>query len=278
MEESSDYMRSMDSGSVDIIVTSPAYNIGKDYGRGSKADKKAEEDYLNWTYKWVESAKLVLSEKGSLFLNVGDIPSKPLFSFEVAKMASYHFKIQNIIHWIKSVAIKHGDGLKTYGHFKPINSKRYLNSCHEYIFHLTHKGETEIDRLAVGTPYQDKTNIKRWNTGNIDKRCSGNVWHIPYETVTSTKGHPAIFPTELVKRCLLLHGTDKIKVVLDPFVGSGSAAEATNNLLDDFKFIGLDQSSDYISRCRDNFSSKFIPRVDITALSSVIRRLTDETE
>src|SRR5207253_7485933 len=69
------------------------------------------------------------------------------------------FVLQNTIHWIKSIAIDN----RTFGHFKPISSKRFLNDCQEYIFHFTKTGRVEIDRLAVGVPYQDKSNIARWS-------------------------------------------------------------------------------------------------------------------
>jgi len=75
-----------------------------------------------------------------------------------------------VIHWIKSIAISQDDvgdypgieGDVAVGHYKPINSKRFINDCHEYIFHFTHKGNVRLDRLAVGVPYQDKSNIDRW--------------------------------------------------------------------------------------------------------------------
>ena len=55
-------------------------------------------------------------------------------------------------------------GLKTFGHFKPINSPRFLNDCHEYVFHFTKSGRVELNRLALGVPYQDKSNIARWSS------------------------------------------------------------------------------------------------------------------
>ena len=74
------------------------------------------------------------------------------------------------------------------GHFKPINSPRFLNDCHEYIFHFTPRGRTIIDRLALGVPYADKSNIARWShTRGRDRRCRGNTWFIPYETIHASR-------------------------------------------------------------------------------------------
>jgi site-specific DNA-methyltransferase (adenine-specific) len=101
--------------------------------------------------------------------------------------ASGGFFLQNTIHWIKSIAVEDRKGdLKSHGHFKPINSKRFLNDCHEWVFHFTKTGRVELDRLAIGVPYQDKSNIARWShTSGSDLRCRGNTWFIPYETIQS---------------------------------------------------------------------------------------------
>ena len=95
--------------------------------------------------------------------------------------------LQNTIHWIKSISIEEKNGkIVSRGHFKPISSRRFLNDCHEYVFHFTKSGRVEIDRLALGVPYQDKSNIARWShTSGRDRRCRGNTWFIPYETIQS---------------------------------------------------------------------------------------------
>ena len=62
------------------------------------------------------------------------------------------FVLQNTIHWIKSITVADRGARRrlSVGHFKPINSKRYLTDCHEYVFHLTKTGNVPLDRLAVG--------------------------------------------------------------------------------------------------------------------------------
>src|SRR5207248_11476733 len=92
------------------------------------------------------------------------------------------------------------------GHFKPSTSRRFLNDCQEYIFHLTPEGKTPLERLALGVPYQDKTNIARWShTHGRDRRCRGNTWFIPYETIQrreKERPHPATFPVQLAEGCI----------------------------------------------------------------------------
>ena len=171
--------------SVDVIVTSPPYNIGVDYNKYN--DDISREKYLNWLGRWAQIAKEVLKDDGSLFLNIGSKPSDPWVPFEVAFEMRKHFKLQNVIHWIKSIYIEHESyGEKTklnVGHYKPINSKRFINDTHEYVFHLTKSGKVELDRLAIGVPYKDKSNITRWGNGKAGFRCRGNSWYIPYKTI-----------------------------------------------------------------------------------------------
>ena len=109
------------------------------------------------------------------------------------------------IHWIKSIAIDREaagaavdlDRDLAVGHYKPINSERFVNDCHEFIFHFTPEGRTPLDRRAIGVPYQDASNIARWQTGGHNRRCRGNTWFIPYDTIQSRdkdRPHPATFP------------------------------------------------------------------------------------
>ena len=112
------------------------------------------------------------------------------------------FVLQTTSHWVKSIALPNdsGAGEISRGHFKPINSPRFLNDCHEYIFHFTPHGRTPLDRLALGVPYQDKSNISRWtHTGGRDRRCRVTTWFIPYETIrqrAKDRPHPATFPVQ----------------------------------------------------------------------------------
>src|SRR5215468_11231728 len=190
--------------SVDLVMTSPPYNLGISYGKYS--DRQDRRSYLGWCGEWARQVRRLLKPSGSFFLNIGAAPSNPMLPHEIVFQLRSLFVLQNSIHWIKSVAI---DG-RTSGHFKPISSKRFLNDCHEYIFHFTKTGRVEIDRLAIGVRYQDKSNIARWShTRGSDLRCRGNTWFIPYETIQSRekeRPHPATFPVGLAKWSINLHG------------------------------------------------------------------------
>jgi site-specific DNA-methyltransferase (adenine-specific) len=218
-------LRAMPAGVVDVVVTSPPYNIGVAYR--SYDDRKPRRAYLDWLSEIGAEIARVLKPEGSFFLNVGATNADPWVALDVAGAFREAFTLQNHIVWVKSVSI----GDDTVGHFKPITSRRYLNQNHEAVFHFTKTGAVEIDRLAVGVPFKDKSNISRWGHKR-DKRCAGNVWFIPYQTVKSKAqkfNHPAGFPVGLPARCILLHGA-KDALVLDPFLGAGTTLVAAERL------------------------------------------------
>jgi site-specific DNA-methyltransferase (adenine-specific) len=239
---------------VDLVVTSPPYNLGIRYGKFS--DQQDRQSYLEWTALWTRQIQRVLKKSGSFFLNIGSSPSNPMLPYEIAMQLREAFILQNAIHWIKSISIEdrteaggNEQTIRSFGHFKPINSKRFLNDCHEYVFHFTHSGQVEIDRLAMGVPYQDKTNIARWShTGGADLRCRGNTWFVPYETIQSRnreRPHPATFPVQLAENCIRLHGIDTSLVMLDPFLGIGNSAVAAKKCGVN-TFIGFDIDEAYL--------------------------------
>ena len=241
---------SLPPASIALVVTSPPYNLGIRYR--SYADSLPRERYLDWTSDWVAAVGRLLTPEGSLFLNVGAKPTDPWTAIDIAQAARPHLTLQNTLHWVKSVAIDRdaagaASGLDrdlAIGHYKPINSDRFVNDCHEFIFHFTPHGRTAIDRLALGVPYQDQSNVTRWRSAGSGRRCRGNVWFLPYETIQSRESdrpHPATFPVRLPEYCLRLHGLDRLGIVLDPFLGLGSSAVACARLGVDFVGIELDE-------------------------------------
>jgi site-specific DNA-methyltransferase (adenine-specific) len=239
--------------SVDAIVTSPPYNLGIRYR--SYDDRLPRDEYLAWTSRWVDAAGRVLQPQGSLFLNVGAKPTDPWAAFDVAQTARAHLHLQNTIHWIKSIAIDRDvvgtdvglDRDLAVGHYKPINSARFVNDCHEFIFHFSPEGDTTLDRTAIGVPYQDQSNIGRWRAAANGKRCRGNTWFIPYDTIKNRekdRPHPATFPPRLPEQCLRLHGLERVRLVVDPFMGLGSTAVACARL--GLDFIGIELDEEYL--------------------------------
>jgi site-specific DNA-methyltransferase (adenine-specific) len=234
---------------VSAIVTSPPYNLGIRYR--SYEDTLPRAEYLDWSGRWISEARRVLDPKGSLFLNVGAKPTDPWTAFDVAHAARPHLQLQNTIHWVKSIAIDKlaSGGLAdaAVGHYKPINSDRFVNDCHEFVFHFTPGGRTPLDRKGIGVPYQDASNVARWRAGAGNLRCRGNTWFIPYETIQSRdkdRPHPATFPPRLPEYCFRLHGVSRLKLTMDPFLGLGSTAIAAAQL--GLDFIGVEIDPHYL--------------------------------
>ena len=243
----------LEPGSLDAIVTSPPYNLGIRYR--TYDDTIPRSEYLQWTDRWLAAAGEALAPQGSLFLNVGAKPTDPWTALDVAHTARGHFRLQNTIHWIKSIAIEKGlagtrSGLTddlAVGHYKPINSRRFLHDCHEFVFHFTPGGHTPLDRQAVGVRYQDQSNVGRWQTAAGGVRCRGNTWFIPYDTIQSRekdRPHPATFPPKLPEMCLRLHGLDRVRTAADPFMGLGSTAVACATL--GVNFVGIELDEGYL--------------------------------
>jgi site-specific DNA-methyltransferase (adenine-specific) len=201
--------------------------------------------------------KGALADEGSLFLNLGAPPSRPMMPHSIicSIVEAGIFTLQNTFHWIKSIAVPDdGNGGQTVqrGHYKPINSRRFVHDCHEYLFHLTKRGDVDLDRLALGVPYTDESNIERWNhTQGSDLHCRGNTWFIPYRTIrdrVKDRPHPATFPVELVVNCIKLHGKC-CPIVMDPFLGIGNAAIAAAEC-EAKEFIGFEIDPEYVAIAR----------------------------
>jgi len=91
--------------------------------------------------------------------------------------------------------------------------------------------------------YQDESNIGRWRAAAGNRRCRGNAWFIPYETIQNRdkdRPHPATFPPRVPEYCVRLHGLERTKVLLDPFLGLGNSALAAAALGIDFVGIEID--------------------------------------
>ncbi len=246
---------------VDVIVTSPPYNVNKEYG--AYDDNKTEKEYLDWLHNVAKTSQLILKDDGSFFLNIAGRPAEPLLPFLVVKeFEKADYKVQNTIHWIKSVSIDredigknngfHSNDNISIGHFSPIVSERYLNPLQEYIFHFTKTGDVKIDKLRAGVTYQDKTNIGRWKSAIRDKRDRGNVWLMPHATIQEGRPHPAVFPVKLTQRCVELHGIKPNMLVYDPFMGIGTTALACIRLK--VNYIGTEIDPQYIKVAHEQIS------------------------
>ena len=274
-------MLELPAQSIDIVSTSPPYNLGIEYG--TYKDNKPRQEYLDWLDSVFAAVKHCLKENGHFWLNVGYSNIDPWVGMDVAQVARNHFVLQNNFNWVKSISI---DDVTT-GHFKPINSRRFANPTWEHLFHFTKTGEVPCDKLAIGVPYMWDCNIdnsgrikgrlaKKYGFDNIkdfnknataevkeklesefadkiksvkpkpDKRCRGNSWFVPYDTIANRKkhrgSHPATYPVALVENCIKFSGLTS-GVLVDPFMGSGTSAIAS--IRQGLDYIGFDIDSNY---------------------------------
>jgi site-specific DNA-methyltransferase (adenine-specific) len=218
-----DWMKTQADATVDIIVSSPPYNRGIAYN----GYKDRRTDYLEWQEQIWQEACRILKPTGHLFLNICGNSKDPFLAYEVARLVPW--TVQNNIVWAKAVEFKgHIYGRSTVN----INSKYVLPHGHETVWHFTQKGKTPISltQSAVGyRPEYAEDNFKR--TGR-KTRPTTTCWHIPYETtgymgqdankLKGDKGHPAIFPRDLVRHCLNVAGAQPGQTVYDPFAGTGT--------------------------------------------------------
>lgn len=212
-------MSTMSKDQYGAVITSPPYNIGINYGEFK--DKMGTNDYDNFTESWVKEALRVAPVAA---INFGAPTSSAInlakFMLAVSKVGV----IQSHIIWVKSISTEDW----SYGHFKPVNSRRYLTNTNESVFIVSRDGKYILDRLAVGVPFKDKSNIKRFKSNQSDLRCRGNVWYIPYKTRNAGVNHPATYPVELAEMMIKIVGTPS--KILDPFMGSGTTRLASQNL------------------------------------------------
>jgi site-specific DNA-methyltransferase (adenine-specific) len=294
-------MLKLPSNSVDIVVTSPPYNLDIKYNEYN--DNKPKEEYLEWLNEVFKAVKHCLKDDGHFYLNVGYSNIDPFVGMDVAQVARKHFILQNNITWVKSISIND----VTTGHFKPINSNRFSNPTWEHLFHFTKTGEVYCDKLSIGVPYMDDNNIDKesrmkgrmvkklgyknqhdFNKNstkeekddlNIEvynklkdkpvnlKRCKGNTWFIPYDTINNRNkhrgSHPATFPIKLVEDCIKFSGLTS-GVILDPFMGSGTTA--IGGIKQGLDYIGFDIDQDYINFAEDRIKyeiNSIKPKTDI---------------
>lgn len=227
------WMKTQANESIDICMSSPPYNIGIQYN--TYGDKMKQEDYLTWQKNiWMEVCRL-LKPDGHLFLNIAPTRKDPLLPYKIA--TNVPWTIQNSLVWSKCIEI---DG-HIRGHGVVTTSTKYLPNGHEMVFHFTKDGNTPIDVIATGVPYQPAWAADNESRTGRSTRPTVNNWHIGYETcgswggnktkqIKGDKKHPAIYPAELVRHCLKLAGVDSTKIVFDPFSGTGTTLVVAKEL------------------------------------------------
>lgn len=224
------------TGFVDLTVTSPPYNIGKEYEQVSSVD-----EYVEWCSQWLGEIARVSGPRASFWLNVGylQLPGK-------AKCLPIPYLLWNKIplYLLQEIVWNYGAGVASRKKFSPRNEKFlwYVSDPDHFTFNLD-----EIRDPNVKYPNQKKNGKLKCNP--LGKNPT-DVWEFP--KVTSGKNrasvertaHPAQFPVAVIDR-IVRACSNSGQVVLDPFIGSGTTAEvalATGRFV-----IGFDTDANYIN-------------------------------
>ncbi len=259
--DSLELMKDINDELLPLTVTSPPYNIGKEY-----EEPKSIDQYLEWTRNWIEQIYRISSSNGSFWLNLGytALPGK-------AKAIPLPYLIWDRVPFflIQEVIWNYGAGVAGKKFFSPRNEKFlwYVKDSADYTFNLD-----DIRDPNVKYPNQRKNGKLRCNP--LGKNPT-DVWQIA--KVTSGKNrsssertiHPAQFPIDLVSRAILA-SSNRGDVVLDPFVGSGSTIEAA--LRKGRKAVGFELESRYLDIAVDRIKNA---RRDISVQESQMSIFTD---
>jgi adenine-specific DNA-methyltransferase len=211
------FMRPLGSESMDLIVTSPPYNIGKSYERRSSL-----ADYVASQAQVISECVRLLSSRGSLCWQVGnhvqdgEIFPLDLVLYPIFKEHGLHLRNRIIWHF------EHG-----------LHCSKRLSGRHETILWFT-KGKDytfNLDPIRVPSKYPGKKHFKGPRAGQLSGNPLGknpaDVWIFPNvkNNHVEKTAHPCQFPVELVER-LVLSMTNEGAAVFDPYMGVGSSVVA----------------------------------------------------
>ena len=223
--KSSEVMSELPDNSIHLMVTSPPYNVGKDYD-----DDLTQEEYFNMLKKVFAETRRVLVPGGRVSINIANVGRKPYVSLNseiIRIMNDIGFVMRGEIIWEKGAS---SGGSCAWGSWQSA-SNPILRDTHEYI--TVFSKET----MKRGNPRKRKNTITRDEFLELTK----SVWRFNTESAKKVK-HPAPFPVELPRRVIQLY-TFEGEAVLDPFMGVGSTAVAA--LRSNRNFVGYEVSKEY---------------------------------
>ena len=229
---------------IDLTVTSPPYNIGKEYEQSMPL-----KEYITWCKNWIMEIYRLTEDQGAFWLNIGylEIPSKGK-----AIPIPYLLWDKTPFYMIQEVIWNYGAGVAGKKFFSPRNEKLlwYVKDRKNYTFNLD-----DVRDKNVKYPNQKKKGKLKCNP--LGKNPT-DVWQIPKVTSGTNRSskerthHPAQFPMALIDRIIKVSSNEN-EIVMDPFLGSGtSALVALDNKR---KFIGFEKNKNYCSLAVDRIKN-----------------------
>ena len=237
-------MSQIPSNSVHHMITSPPYNVSKEYD-----ENLSLQEYLSLLREVFSEVYRVLVPGGRAVINIANVGRKPyipLATYVNTIMIEIGFLMRGEVIWDKSAS---AGSSTAWGSFQSA-SNPCLRDVHEYIL-IFSKGSFSLSRT------EEEKSGGRINT--IEKQefidLTKSIWRFPTASAKRI-GHPAPFPIELPRRSIEFY-TYAGDVVLDPFIGAGSTALAAVNT--GRFYVGFDISQDYIdlanNRIHENHES-----------------------
>ncbi len=222
-------------GSIDLILTDPPYNLGKDYGNESDkkgADKKGIEDYLRWTEAWIDAALPKLKPNGSLYIFL-----TWRFSPEIFVMLKKRMTMMNEIIWDRRVPSMGG-------------SVRSYTSVHDTVGFFVNKKDYYFDLDAIRIPYDEETKKARSRSIFVGSKWlelgynPKDLWSVSrlHREHPERAEHPTQKPLEIIER-MVKASCPPGGVVLDLFMGSGTTAVAAKRC--GRQFVGFELNAEY---------------------------------
>lgn len=218
---------------VDLLIVDPPYNLDKDFN-GKKFKKVSDEDYIEYTEKWIQLVLPILKENASIYVCC-DWRSSPAIGMVLKK----YFHIQNRITWQR----EKGRGALT--NWKNGMEDIWFATCSKtYTFNVN---DVKVRRRVVA-PYKVNGKPNDWEEteeGNFRNTFPSNFWDdisIPYWSMPENTAHPTQKPEKLLAK-LILASSNPGDIVFDPFLGSGSTSVTAKKL--GRHFIGIEQNEQY---------------------------------
>lgn len=230
-----EYLSTIEDCSVQLILTSPPYNIGKSYEKRMSID-----EYINAQEQVIKECVRTLKPSGSICWQIGNYVDKgeiiPLDVLLYPIFRKFGLKMRNRIVW----HFEHG-----------LHCRNRFSGRYETIIWFTKTDDYtfNLDPVRVPSKYPNKKHFKGPNKGKLSGNPLGknpsDVWIFPNVKSNHPEKtiHPCQFPIELVER-LVLSLTDRGDVVLDPYLGVGSTAIGA--LKHQRRSKGCDISAEYI--------------------------------
>ncbi|WP_426192298.1 DNA-methyltransferase [Massilia sp. DWR3-1-1] len=246
-------------GAVDLILTDPPYNLGKDYGNAS--DQQSEADFLAWTARWIDLAIPKLKDNGSLY-----IFATWRYSPEIFVMLKQRMTMMNEIIWDRRVPSMGG-------------SVRSYSSVHDTIGFFVRRKDYYFDLDAVRIPYDAVTKKARSRAIFVGSKWlelgynPKDLWSVSrlHREHPERAEHPTQKPLEIIER-MIKASCPPGGVVLDPFMGSGTTALAARRT--GRHFAGFELNEDY---CAIIAQRLVTPIADTIAQKKAVKRAAKKT-